>query len=121
MSEEEARNLVTRALAAFNANDHEALLACLSEDVACDVPQMSREIGPDKFRWRLAALARHFRVQAADIAVVTAPGVVRAAAEFPLRGPYPATTNGWPAADGQSVQPPPGGVPDTDHDGGRCS
>ncbi|MCT8991254.1 nuclear transport factor 2 family protein [Chelativorans sp. SCAU2101] len=117
MSEEEARNLVTRALAAFNANDHEALLACLSEDVACDVPQMRREIGRDKFRWRLAALARHFRVQAADIAVMTAPGGVRAAAEFTLRGTYQATIKGWPAANGQSVQLPAGVFLDIDDEG----
>lgn len=120
MSEEKARDLVTQALAAFNASDHEALLACLSEDVACDVPQLGREIGCDKFRWRLAALARHFRTQATDIAVMSAPGGVRAAAEFTLRGTYQATIEGWPAANGQDAQLPAGVFLDMD-DVGRIS
>lgn len=103
MSEAETRDLVARALAAFNAGDHEELIACLSEDVAHDVPGAGRKIGREAFRWRLAWLARHFRAEAADIAIMTAPGGVRAAAEFTLRGTYLAAMDGWPRAHGQSV------------------
>lgn len=101
MSEADTRDLVVRALTAFNAGDQSALLDCLSEDIAHDRSDGGREIGREKFRWFLALRARHFREEASDIVVMTAPGGVRAAAEFTLEGTYLATAEGLPEANGQ--------------------
>lgn len=101
MSEAETRQLIERYLAAFNQRDHEAMLACLSEDVARDTSEGGREIGKEKFRWFLGLVGRHFREEATDIAVMTAPGGVRAAAEFTRDGTYLATMEGLPEARGQ--------------------
>ena len=101
MSEADTRDLVVRALTAFNAGDHDTLLDCLSEDIAHDRSDGEREIGREKFRWFLALRSRHFRETAGDIVVMTAPGGVRAAAEFTLDGTYLATAEGLPEANGQ--------------------
>ena len=88
MNDKETRKLILEAFAAANASDHDALMACLSEDVVHEGTGMPREIGKEKLRWRLAELMRHFRAEATDIAVMTAPGGLRAAAEFTLSGSY---------------------------------
>ena len=101
MSETETRDLVGRFVAAFNAGAHEAMLALLSEDVAHDLPNGTREIGRDHFRWFLGLCGRHFRETWADVAVMVGDGGVRAAAEFTRRGVYQATADGLPPASGQ--------------------
>jgi steroid delta-isomerase-like uncharacterized protein len=102
MNEASARQLIENYLAAFNAGDHQAMLACLADDVVHDGSEAGREIGKDKFRWALGMQTRHFRETASDIAIMVAEGGVRAAAEFTLRGTYVSTRQGWPAANGQS-------------------
>ncbi len=101
MSETETRDLVGRFVAAFNAGDHEAMLALLSEDVAHDLPKGTREIGRERFRWFLGLSGRHFRETWADVAVMVGDGGVRAAAEFTRRGTYQTTADGLPPASGQ--------------------
>ncbi|CAG0977642.1 MAG: cytosolic protein [Rhizobiaceae bacterium] len=101
MSEPEARELVGRFVAAFNAGDHEAMLALLSDDVAHDLADGRREIGRDPFRWFLGLQARHFRETWADVAVMAGEGGGRAAAEFTRRGTYLAAADGLPPASGQ--------------------
>lgn len=108
MSEEEARSLVQSFLNALNANDHEAALALVSEDVAHDPFDGEREIGREKLRWRLGLKARHFDERLADTTVMNAPGGVRAAAEFTVRGTYRATAEGLPEAAGQTYALPGG-------------
>ena len=61
MSEAETLKLIERYVAAFNAGDRDAMLACLSEDVAHDINQGGREIGKDKFRWFLGMMDKHYR------------------------------------------------------------
>lgn len=102
MSEASAKQLIERYLAALNAGDHEAMLACLADDVVHDLAEGGREIGKDKFRWALGLEARHFRETVSDIAILTGEGGGRAAAEVTVRGTYIATRPGLPAADGQS-------------------
>lgn len=108
MSESEARGLIERYLAAFNASDHEAMLSLVSEDVAFDDEWGERLIGKEKLRWSLGLAARHFREELSDIAVMTAPGGGRAAAEFTLRGTYLATADKLPEARGQRYVLPAG-------------
>lgn len=117
MNENDTRALVERLLQAFNASDHEGMLACLSEDVAHDFPGRERKIGRDSFRWRLAEITRHFRTQIADAAIMTAPGGVRAAAEFTVRGAYLSTLEGFPEAHEQSLRFPAGIFLDIDDHG----
>lgn len=114
MSEEATRQLVERFVAAFNAGDHEAMLALLSEDVAHDRPDGSREIGREAFRWYLGMEARSFRESWADLAVMVGEGGGRAAIEFTRRGTYLATVEGMPAASGQSYSVPAGLFLDVD-------
>ncbi|MCT7374932.1 ketosteroid isomerase-related protein [Chelativorans salis] len=116
MNEADTRALVERYLTAFNASDHEAMLACLSEDVVHDTREGERQIGKEKFRWWLAENARHFREELADIIIMTAPGGVRAAAEFTVRGTYLATAEGQPEARDQSYRLQAGIFFDVDDD-----
>jgi steroid delta-isomerase-like uncharacterized protein len=117
MSEAESRDLTAALIAAFNGSDWDALISMLAEDVVCDIPGLGREIGTDRLRWRLAGLARHFRLELADTAVMTAPGGLRTAAEFTLRGRYLATLDGFPPADQQAFQLPGGLFLELDDDG----
>jgi steroid delta-isomerase-like uncharacterized protein len=102
MAESETRALIERYLKAFNAGDSDAMLACLHDDVAHDINQGERQIGKEKFRWFNADMTRHYDERLADIAIMVAPGGVRAAAEFTVHGKYLATAEGLPPASGQS-------------------
>ncbi|MCC0030459.1 MAG: nuclear transport factor 2 family protein [Brucellaceae bacterium] len=108
MSADETRTLIEAYYAAFNAADWDAMLALLDEDVAHDINQGEREVGREKFRWFLAQMARHYREQLSDIAIMVDAGGGRAAAEFTVRGTYLATAEGLPAANGQSYSLPAG-------------
>ncbi|WP_011581406.1 MULTISPECIES: nuclear transport factor 2 family protein [Chelativorans] len=117
MSATETGALIARALASFNARDVEAMMACLSEDVAVDIPSAAREIGADKARWQLANLFRFLQAEAKDIAIMTAAGGFRAAAEFTLIGTYLATLPGFPPARGQPFRMAAGLFFDIDDEG----
>ena len=108
MSEAETVALIRRYIDAFNADDREAMLACLSDDVAHDVNQGGREIGKDKFRWFLGMMDRHYRERLEDVVVMAGQGGGRAAAEFTVHGTYLATAEGLPAANGQRYSLPAG-------------
>ena len=108
MVESETRALIERYLQALNAGDSDAMLACLHEDVVHDINQGERQIGKEKFRWFNAKMNRHYDERFADIAVMVAPGGVRAAAEFTVHGKYLATAEGMPPANGQSYSLPAG-------------
>jgi len=119
MSEAETVALIRRYIDAFNAGDREAMLACLSDDVAHDINQGGREIGKDKFRWFLGMMDRHYRERLEDVVVMAGQGGGRAAAEFTVRGTYLSTAEGLPEASGQSYSLPAGIF--FDIDGGRIS
>jgi steroid delta-isomerase-like uncharacterized protein len=108
MSEAKTRSLIEAYIAAFNAADQEEMLSLLSEDVAHDINQGGREIGIDKFRWFLGMMARHYREQLSDVAIMVGEGGGRAAAEFTVRGTYLATAEGLPEATGQTYALPAG-------------
>ena len=108
MSADETRTLIEAYYAAFNAADWDAMLALLDEDVAHDINQGGREIGREKFRWFLAQMARHYREELSDIAIMVDEGGSRAAAEFTVRGTYLSTAEGLPAANGQGYSLPAG-------------
>ncbi|RYY35481.1 MAG: isopropylmalate/homocitrate/citramalate synthase [Sphingomonadales bacterium] len=103
------RALIERYYAAFNAGDTDAMLACLTEDVAHDINQGGRQSGKAAFRDFLAHMDRCYRERLADIVAMTAPDGTRAAAEFVVHGAYLATDAGLPPARGQTYVLPAGG------------
>ena len=106
MSQTETLALIGRYIDAFNAGDRDAMLACLSDDVAHDINQGGREIGKDKFRWFLGMMDRHYRERLADVVVMASQDGARAAAEFTVHGTYLSTAEGLPAANGQTYALP---------------
>lgn len=102
MPRSETKTLIGDYLAAFNANDTDALLDLLDEDVVHDINQGGREIGRDKFRWFLGQMHQHYRETLHDIVIMTSEDGNRAAAEFTVRGTYLATAEGLPEASGQT-------------------
>lgn len=104
----EAVELVRRYYDAFNRGDVEAMLACLTDDVAHDVNQGGRETGKDAFRAFMARMDRCYRERLADIVVMAAEDGRRAAAEFVVHGTYLAADEGLPEARGQTYVLPGG-------------
>ena len=100
--------LIERYYAAFNAGDNDAMLACLTENVAHDINQGGRQSGKPAFRAFLAHMDRCYRERLTDIVVMTSPDGARAAAEFVVHGEYLATDEGLPPATGQTYVLPAG-------------
>lgn len=108
MSRDNTIALIRRYLEAFNAKSSDAMLACLSDDVAHDINQGERQIGKEKFRWFNAKMSRHYDEELGDIAIMVDETGTRAAAEFTVRGTYLATDEGLPEANGQRYSLPAG-------------
>jgi steroid delta-isomerase-like uncharacterized protein len=108
MSEADTIALIRRYIDAFNAGDRDAMLACLSDDVAHDINEGERQIGKEKFRWFLGMMDRHYRERLEDVVVMAGQGGGRAAAEFTVHGTYLATAEGLPEAKGQRYSLPAG-------------
>lgn len=108
MSRDATAALIRRYLDAFNAKDFDAMLDCLSDDVAHDINQGGREIGKEKFRWFNAMMSKHYDEELGDIEIMVNDSGSRAAAEFTVRGTYLATAEGLPEANGQRYSLPAG-------------
>jgi steroid delta-isomerase-like uncharacterized protein len=93
---------------AFNAGNWEAMLACLTDDVAHDINQGERQTGKDSFRAFLGQMEKCYHEQLADIVIMANEDGSRAAAEFTVHGKYLATDEGLPAACGQTYTLPAG-------------
>ncbi|MDM4771754.1 ketosteroid isomerase-related protein [Solimonas sp. SE-A11] len=105
---DQARQLIGRYYAAFNAGDMDAFLGMLTEDVVHDVNQGLREHGREAFAAFMQRMNRNYREQIADIVVLAEPSGRRAAAEFTVLGEYLATDAGLPEANGQTYRLPAG-------------
>lgn len=103
-----AEELVRGYYDAFNRGDHDAMLACLTEDVVHDVNQGERREGKERFRAFLARMAHHYREQLDGVTVMTSADGKRAAAEFNVTGSYLVTETGLPTANGQRYALPGG-------------
>jgi steroid delta-isomerase-like uncharacterized protein len=106
---EDTMALIVRYYAAFNAMDIEAILACLTDDVAHDINQGARETGKDAFRAFLGRMDHAYSEQLRDIVIMTSTDGTRAAAEFMVHGVYKVADEGFPPAHGQSYVLPAGG------------
>ncbi|WP_375691456.1 ketosteroid isomerase-related protein [Pseudooceanicola sp. LIPI14-2-Ac024] len=99
---------IRRYFDAFNAKDTEAMLACLSDDVAHHVNEGQVRIGKAAFAEFCAHMARCYDETLTEMVLFDAEGGTRAAAEFMVNGTYLETDAGLPEARGQSYRLPAG-------------
>lgn len=104
----DARALIERYYDAFNRGDWEAMLACLTDDVAHDLNQGGREHGRAAFRAFLARMQASYSEQLRKVVVMVAEDGTRAAAEYEVHGSYLADDEGLPPAHGQRYVLPGG-------------
>lgn len=93
---------------AFNAGDTEAMIACLSEDVAHHVNEGNVRVGKEAFRAFCAHMSRCYRENLTDMVIFANSDGTRAAAEFIVNGTYLETDGDLPAAHCQSYRLPAG-------------
>lgn len=108
MSRTATIELLTRYYAAFNAQDWDGMLACLSDDVAHHVNEGQVRRGKALFREFLDHMDRCYAERLADVAVMANDDGTRAAAEFTVQGTYKETDPGLPVARGQTYVLPAG-------------
>lgn len=94
--------LVAQYYSACNDGNRDAMLGCLSGDIAHDINQGSRQTGKAAFRAFWAHMDRCYRERLDDITIMANDDGTRAAAEFTVHGIYLATDDGRPPAAGQS-------------------
>lgn len=101
-------DLINRYYAAFNAGDLEAMLDCLSEDVAHHVNEGQVRMGKAAFAEFCAHMNRCYKEHLTDIVVMRNEAGNRVAAEFIVNGTYLASDAGLPEARGQTYVLPAG-------------
>lgn len=110
---------ITAYFDAFNAGDTEAMLDCLSEDVAHHVNEGRIRHGKPAFAAFCAHMSRCYDETLTGIEVFANPDGTRGAAEYVVNGTYLATDAGLPEARGQTYRLPAGSF--FDLDGGRIT
>jgi len=103
-----AAALITQYYEAFNRGDWETMLGFLTDDVAHDLNQGSRESGRPAFRAFLGRMHASYREQLQKVVVMTSADGLHAAAEYEVHGTYLASDEGLPAAHGQTYVLPGG-------------
>jgi len=93
---------------AFNKGDIEAMLACVSDDVAHHVNEGNIRIGKAAFAEFCAHMSRCYAENLTDMVIFEAQGGSRAAAEYTVNGTYLETDAGLPQATGQTYKIPAG-------------
>lgn len=101
-------SVIKRYFDAFNAKDTEAMLACLSEDVAHHVNEGGIRRGKPAFAEFCAHMTRCYDENLTDLVIFEDAALGRAAAEFTVNGRYLATDPGLPEARGQTYSLPAG-------------
>ncbi|MAY89418.1 MAG: isopropylmalate/homocitrate/citramalate synthase [Pseudooceanicola sp.] len=93
---------------AFNAGDTDAMLDCLTDDVAHHVNEGKIRTGKPAFAEFCAHMSRCYRENLTDMVIFSGAGGTRAAAEYIVNGTYLETDEGLPEARGQSYRLPAG-------------
>lgn len=101
-------DVVKRYFEAFNAKDTDAMLGCLSDDVAHHVNEGGVRRGKAAFAEFCDHMSRCYDETLTDMVIFDAPGQGRAAAEYVVNGRYLATDEGLPEARGQTYRLPAG-------------
>lgn len=102
------KDLIQRYFDAFNAGDTDAMLACLSDDVAHHVNEGDVRVGRDKFAAFCAHMSRCYAETLTDMVIFVSEDASRAAAEYTVNGTYLHTDGDLPKARGQSYTLPAG-------------
>jgi len=97
----DTKALIEKYYEAFNRADWEAMLACLTDDVAHDLNQGPREQGVGAFRAFLGRMQGSYSEQLQKIVVMASVDGRRAAAEYEVHGVYLADDDGLPPANNQ--------------------
>jgi len=108
MSQLETLELIESYYRAFNAGNAEGMLALLSDGVAHDINQGSRELGKPKFREFLARMSASYQETLTDLSYSVSLDGSRAAVEYLVLGKYLQADLGLPEAHGQSYRLPGG-------------
>lgn len=103
-----AQATVQRYFAAFNAGNTDAMLACLSDDVAHHVNEGNIRLGKAAFAEFCAHMSRCYRENLTDMVIMASADGTRAAAEYVVNGTYLHTDAGLPQAHGQTYRLPAG-------------
>lgn len=98
----EAKELLARYYAAFNAGDWAGMLALLTDDVVHEVNQGDPVPGADAFARFLDHMDHCYSEQVEDLVLFSDPEGRHGAAEFFIRGTYKQTDAGLPEAAGQT-------------------
>lgn len=101
-------DVISRYFAAFNAGDTEAMIACLTDDVAHHVNEGNIRVGKEKFTEFCAHMSRCYKEELTDMVTFLTADETRAAAEYIVNGTYLATEEGLPEAQGQTYRLPAG-------------
>lgn len=103
-----AKNVIEAYFQAFNNGDVDAMLECLSEDVAHHVNEGQVRTGKAAFAAFCEHMNRCYREHLDNMVIFEAEDGTRGAAEFVVNGTYLATDEGLPEAHGQTYKLPAG-------------
>lgn len=101
-------NVIQQYFDAFNSGDVDAMLACLTEDVAHHVNEGQIRVGKAAFAEFCAHMNRCYQETLTEMVTFVNPEKTRAAAEFVVNGVYLETDEGMPEASGQKYRLPAG-------------
>lgn len=105
---QDAKALIEKYYAAFNAGDMDTFLSLLTDDVVHDINQGERQFGKKSFRDFMDRMNQNYREQLVEMVVMASEDGKRAAAEFVVLGEYLVTDEGLPPARGQKYRLPAG-------------
>ena len=94
-------DLIEAYYARFNAMNWDAMLELMSEDVAHDVNESTRELGKAAFKTFFERMNASYAENISDLSVTVGSDGSRAAAEYIVSGTYLRTDEGLPEARGQ--------------------
>ncbi len=100
----EAREVIARYFAAFNAGEVPGMLDCLSEDVAHHVNEGQVRRGKPLFEAFCQHMNRCYREELTDMVIFANEDGARAAAEYVVNGTYLVSDDGLPEAAGQTYK-----------------
>jgi steroid delta-isomerase-like uncharacterized protein len=111
--------VVDRYFDAFNAGDTDAMLDCLTDDVAHHVNEGQIRRGKSHFADFCAHMSRCYDETLTDMVVFVNDDQTRAAAEYVVNGSYLQTDDGLPEARNQPYKLPAGSF--FDLEGGKIA
>ena len=100
--------VVKRDFDAFKAKDYDAMIACLTDDVAHHVNEGGVRTGKQAFAEFCAHMDRCYDEHLTNIVLMRSDDGSRAAAEYVVTGTYKSTDAGLPEAKGQNYTLPAG-------------